>query len=459
MKWRFLKQRFNYYRQFFPFTINSVVFIALLFLAYHILYKPKPADDPAPFLPFVILMAKLVVGFLLALVAFSVLSTFFCFLWYLWQRKKKHHQLQLQFQTNTQGLKNKLFIHASLPGAIRPILGFINAKLLYDGLFMTDSFSLLSSGYTGKSFWRTGIKGKSRLILPDIKEYELKGAFIYFQDMLHLFRLTAVQPLQGHFYQAPLANLNDEQEVFPKNTESLYVRIDQLRRVDGEHLNYKDFEAGDDVRRIVWKVYAKNRELLVRIPELFEPYASHLYFYASFYSNEKQGVISTDYSKEMLNYFKNYCWAVYKSLSAQQWEMRYIADQHFALAEQLDNEERNARIISNSNWQSNTKLSEYFNPKKGSVLCISSFTNPDDLNNILDACDAATVVYFIKTSRVFKHWVALSWLSKLFFIPAQDRLSKLRAKWYLSPKRLQIIKQEKAIMQVLKNSKVNYTVL
>src|SRR5690606_36307087 len=118
-----------------------------------------------------------------------------------------------------------------------------------------------------------GISGKSSLQLPDIKEYELRGGFIFFEDMLHLVSLTVAQPVNGHFYQPPvLYGEEDDTGVFPKKTESMDVRIDEMRRVEGEYLHYKDFEPGDDVRRIVWKVYAKSRNLDVRMPESFEPY-------------------------------------------------------------------------------------------------------------------------------------------------------------------------------------------
>jgi hypothetical protein len=459
MKWKTIKQKAVYYGQFFPFSFNALFFTLIMIWVHHFLYKPVPKDDPAPYLPFILLMAKLVYWFFLSLVALSVASTLLCFVHYLWLKKKKNIKLELRFSTSTKGIQNRLYLNATLEGVQRPILGFVNGRLFYDDNYLTDAFSLLSATYNEKHFFRKGIEGKSRLILPDIKEYELKKAFVSFQDMLHLFKLSISEPISGHFYQPPMADQKDDLDVYPKSTEQLEVRIDQLRRVDGEHLNYKDFETGDDVRRIVWKVYAKNRELLVRIPELFEPYASHLYFYISFYSNQKKNVLFEDYSKEMLNYFKNYSWAVYKNLIARPWEMRYVPDQNFLMPENLSKEDYDTKVISSSEWQQEKTLSEYFNVKKGAVLCISSFTDPNDLATVLDQCDAGTVVYFIKTSHAFKQLFALNWLKRLLFIPPKDRLSKLKSRWMLSSKRIQVRKQEKAILDVLKTSKVNWAVL
>jgi len=272
--------------------------------------------------------------------------------------------------------------------------------------------------------------------------------------MLHLFSLAAAQPLSGQFYQPPVLTEEQDREVYPKKTETMDVRIEQLRRVEGEYLNYKDFESGDDVRRIVWNVYARNRELVVRVPELYEPYASHLYFYASFHAAVKAQWLNEGYLKEMLNYYKNNIWTVYDTLSKKEWQMRYIPDQSFNVPEQLSDAERNARIISNSDWHTDKPLNEYFNPRQGAVICISSLTDPQELQTLLERCDASTVVYFVKLSSVFRHFIAWNWFKRLIFLPPKDRLNKLRSRWTFSPMRLQIQKREKEIEEILRKSAV-----
>jgi hypothetical protein len=245
-----------------------------------------------------------------------------------------------------------------------------------------------------------------------------------------------------------------DNDVNPKKTETLDIRIDQLRRVEGEYLNYKDFEAGDDVRRIVWKVYAKNRELVVRVPEMFEPYASHLHLYASFYEDVKSKWVASGYMSEMLNYYKNCIWTVYDTLSQKEWHVSYIPDQSFSVSETNDDAEKTARIISNSAWQDQRPLEQYFNPRTGAVLCISSFVDITDLQNMLERCESGTVVYFIKVSNRLKHYAALHWLYRLVFLPPKDRLSRLRASWVFSPLRLEVRRREKAVLATLAKSGV-----
>lgn len=452
--------RIKYYFQYFPFTLNTILCAAAIWGAFHILYKPTPKDEPAPFLPFIKLMGKVSLWFLVVLLAVSILSTFASWIYYLILRNKRQSNLKLEFVTETKnGKKNKLFLNAFLEGAFRPILGFVKGRLFYDNHEMTDKFSLLSNKWKEKSWQRVAITGRSRLALPDVKEYELKGGFVFFQDMLHIFSLAVAQPVSGHFYQPPVLMEDEDRDVAPKKTETMDVRIEQMRRVEGEYLNYKDFESGDDVRRIVWKVYAKNRELVVRVPEMFEPYASHMYFYVSFYAAVKAQWLGEGYLKEMLNYYKNSAWTVYDTLAAKEWEMRYIPDQNFNVPEQLGEAEKTARIISNSTWHKDRSLSQYFSAKHGTVLCISSLTDIDELKNLLDQCDASTVIYFVKTSQVFRHFVAFNWLKRLLFLPPKDRLSKLRSRWVFAPMRLQIQKREQEIEALLKTSGVTYGIL
>ena len=456
MNWKKLKWDIRYALQYFPFTLNTFICALLGWGAYKLLYKPtQKGEDPSAFMPFIIIMGKMALVLAGCLVGLSILSTFVTFFYYLWLKNKKGTKLQVEFTTETKnGRKNKLFVNTRLDGVIRPLLGFVKGRLFYDNNEMTDRFTLLSNKRKEQSYSRIAITGKSRMMLPDIKEYDLKGGFVYFQDMLHLFSLAIAQPISGHFYQPPVLMDEGTGEVSPKKTETMDVRIEQLRRVEGEHLNYKDFEAGDDVRRIVWKVYAKNRELVVRMPELFEPYASHMYLYASFFADMKAQWINEGYFKEMLNYYKNSLWTVYEVLSRKEWEMRYIPDQSFNTPEQLTESERAARIISNSQWHKDAPLQQYFNPKTGSVLCISSLTDPQELTNILERCDASTVVYFVKLSHALKHFAPLNLLRRLIFLPPKDRLNKLRTTWTFSPIRLNIQKRERVIEDILNKSDV-----
>jgi hypothetical protein len=161
----------------------------------------------------------------------------------------------------------------------------------------------------------------------------------------------------------------------------------------------------------------------------------------------------------MLNYYKNNVWTVYDTLSKKEWALRYIADQQFNIAEHLSDTEKTSRIISNSDWGNGKILNQYFNPRHGTVLCISSLTDTEELENLLDRCDGSTVIYFVKLSKVFRQFAMWTWFKRLLLLPPKDRLNKLRATWIFSTLRLQILKREKAIEALLNNSNVNKGIL
>ena len=437
--------------QWIPFTWNSVFFALIAWIAYTILYQPINKENATDAqLPFVHLMAAFVAWLLLGLILISLLSAIASYLYFLWLRKNKKSSLQVHFYTEEKGDRKRQFLEAGLPYVIRPVLGFVKARLYYDDGQLTDKFGLLSARLKKNSLLRDAIMGRSRIELPDIKEYQIRGGLLFFEDLFQIISLPVRQQVGGTFYQAPDHMPETIADVSPRQTNTMDIRIEQLRKVEGDLLHYKDFESGDDVRRIVWKVYAKNRDLVVRIPERMEPYASHLNFYASFYSSINTSILGSEYFAEMLNFYKTNVWSVYKALQHKEWQIKYIPDQEFHLAEQLSDEERAERIISNSEWQRSLSTRDYFPVKKGTVLVISSLTDPRELEKILDEADNSVQIMYVQLSQIFHQYVALHWLKSLFFVAAPDRLSRLKSNWIFSPLRRQILKNEKQIEDLLK---------
>jgi hypothetical protein len=454
MKLKTLIRRLRYYLQYFPFTLNAFVTGIALWACIQII-KPGTAvkgEETSSFRPLITLMGTTAFWFIIALIGFSVLTTLLCWLYYLWLRHSKKHVLEFVFEPVAK--KKGIWIEAILRQVRRPFLGFIKGRLFYDDHLMTDKFILASNKRKPQQFWREGVAGKSMLELPDIKEYTVKGGFVYFEDMLQLFSFPVRQKVQGHFFQAPENIRLDEKEAFPRKTEQTDIRIEQLRRVDGEYLNYKDFESGDDVRRVVWKVYAKNRELVVRVPEIFDPYASHIYFYASFHTLLSGLQRNNPFAAEMLNYYKNCVWTTYETLSQKEWEVKFVPDQVLQIAEQADANAYVQRVISNSSWHKDRELTDYFQPRYGSVLCISSFNSPEEVAEMLELCSPDTVIYYVKLSRTFRNPLAVTWFLRIFLQPPNDRLKRIRGRWLLSPLRYQVIRAEKKIEALLDKSDV-----
>lgn len=411
-------------------------------------YTQSIKGEANSFLPLLLLIGKIVLFFLTALLAFSMVTALFCWIHFLIVSR---NTAAFSFAIEPEAKQRGLWIESILLKARRPLLGFVKARLIYDDGLLTDSFLLASSHTVAGRFWRKGISGKNKLELPDIREYALKGGFVFFEDMLRLIALPVRVPAQGHFHQTPELKPIPHTQVQPKKTEETQIRIEQLRKVEGEYLNYKNFETGDDVRRVVWKVYAKNRDLVVRIPEMFEPYASHLYLYASFANPD---FAEGDFASEMLNVYKHQLWSLYSYLSTQEWAVKFIPDQELKTAEYTTEALLVQHQISNCSWQPKGDLVSYFNAGKGSVLCISSFDRPEDVEEVLALADNNTVVYFVKLSEVFKANMPLLWISRLLFLTPDDRLKKLRGRWFLHPMKWKLQKREQLIEQLLVRSNV-----
>jgi len=447
------KARLLYAFQYVPFTWNTVIAGIVFWASWSLLHRPEPEKDtPNDALdPFIRALGEFVLWFVLILVSLSVVSTLLTWLYFLLLHRRKESKLEVAFTIERPGpeQKKKLFIEVALPRVIRPMLGFVKGRLLYDTDHMTAKFGLLSARREKRSMLRNAIAGRSRVTLPDIREYHINGGFVYYEDMLQLISLPVKQAVSSNFYQPPVDLGETIDHIAPKKTETMDVRIDQLRKVEGEYLNYKDFESGDDVRRIVWKLYAKNRDLVVRMPERMEPYASHLYFYASFYNSLGREALFEGYFSEMLNFYKNNVWAIYRELQRKEWQVRYIPDQQFNLPEQADELQRTERIISNSRWQQDKSTRDYFDARSGTVLVISSLTDPEELARMLEETDPSVQIYYVKLSVVFRHLVALSWLKRLFFLPPKDRLSRLKNNWTFSSLRPLIRKREKELEALL----------
>jgi len=456
-----LKWRIQYYAQYFPFTIHSILFAIATYISIKWLYQPLPKGEISNgTMPLILLLGKLIFWSLLALMGSSLITTIFCWIYFKWLMRSQRAGLTVQFNSTTYKDKaSNIQVEATLNGSLKPLLGFVMGRIVYDKQHISESFCLLSSQAWWTNPKKKGLSGKNSFTLYDIKEYEVNGGFVYFQDLFHLCSLAIRQPIQGHFNQAPLLVGQYHPEVAPKKTETLDIRIDQLRKVEGDLFNYKDFEAGDDVRRIVWKVFAKNRSLVVRIPERLEPYASHLYFYASFYSAKNSNWLNEAFLQAMLNKYKNSIWSVLSALNKQEWAIRYIPDQEIALSELATDAQQHAKFISSSLWQQDTTLLEYFNPKQGSVLCISSLSDVKSLSEVLSKCDRSTLVYYIKLSHTFKQNAVLNLLSRILLSPPANPISRLKNQWLVHPMRLELERNEQQISALLRKSDVQWSEL
>lgn len=454
MKISYLVQKLRYYTQFNPFKINFVFFV--FFVIVVLRWLRVSHIDTSSFYDLALLMSKiaLIVCVLIALISFfSVLISWIYFI----VKNDSYHEKAISISMDKDAQKNNTVkVQTEIPKAIKPILGFVKLRLFYDKNQMTEPY-LVSGRIKNKlvSFY-SGLKSVNALSLPDIKEYHFSKSIIYFEDMLQLFSLSYPCEVNNSICNLPESLLDDINELPPKKTDDEVIRIEQLRKVEGEYLNYKKFEDSDDVRRIVWKIFAKNKELVVRIPEIMDPFASHLYFYASFFASKKF-FYPNAYTDQMLNRYKNIVFTLYDALAKKEFAVKYISDQnvHANSSEQ----DQTQLKITLSDWHSDLHIPDYFKPKHGTVLCIHSLSDVDDVQKIVSSCDQHTTIFFAQLSKLFKSHFVLGWIGRIFFKPSKDNLASLKSKWALQPLKYQVTNNENKILSILKQTEANVEII
>lgn len=445
-KWIKLKYRLTN----FPVRPNLLLVAGLVTLVYFLFFAGDTNKEEAAlnsFLPIVLLLAKVTLIILSIVVGISLISTIISFLIFRSRSKGQRALFQLNLSTSAEQ-NNTVLIQPSLNNTYRPFLGYISGRLVLNDQRLSDPFVLASTRFRKNSLWIAAVYGNNTLTFPDIREYQVSGTLLYFEDMLRLIKLPVRQDQVASFFNPPRADVNKEPAVQPQAAREQDIRIEQLRNVPGDYLNYKQFEYGDDVRRIVWKVYGKNREFIVRNPEIRDPYASRIEMYASFHNSLFAVVPDTAIVNTLLNTYKNAVWSIYRSLAEQQeWELIYVPEQSFPKHFE-DPAEKVAHLIAQSEWQNDTRLEQYFDLKKGTVYCIHSLTDAAELEQFLANGGADKFIYMCYLSDAFKQ-KRKSLLKRIFFYE-EDQENRNQSSWLLSPLKARILKNEATLTRILK---------
>lgn len=446
------RQKLSYFTLFVPVRVYLLLFAAAVGMGYWWLTTQKTGGENAYNLVLALLI-KVAAFFIAALLLLSFLSVFIPFAVFWWMRKTKKVSVSLNNTHRESKGRSLQRMQMSIGPVMRPPFGFLFYRFLYDENLLSPKFSLAPLKPT-LSFYQPQKTGWYNWPLPTIREYDVDKLVVYFEDIFQFFSFSLAVRVNQSFYTKPGTRPTPESQLVPKKTEAESIRIEELRRVQGEFLNYKNFEDSDDVRRIVWKIYAKNKELVVRTQEIFDPFASHTYFYCSFY--DAIGVQDTPMMQSKgLNYFKNYSWSIFHQLVKQGAEMRYIPDQDIPNRHFASNTEQAEYSLAVSHWQTNMPLNNFIEPKHASVLCISSLADAETLPVVLEQTGAGTTIVFIKLTNSLRRpaittWT--SWLRWIFLQEEKEKDSTAIIRWRWSATRRKIKQNEKSIEAILKHA-------
>ena len=342
----------------------------------------------------------------------------------------------------------KVKIEIVAANVLRPLLGFIEVRLLFPEWNLSENI-LLSENRNG--FFRPikTIAGSGKIDLHHRGRHQAEEVQILFTDMLRLITLPVTLHSANKLLTLPRELKKEEFNIFPSATEEEDVRIPIPKRIQGELLNYKDFESGDDIRRIVWKIYARSGELVVRVAETRDPYASHVYIAAGFF-NSLIDEFDLEAGRELLNFYKDYLRQVYSAVSANNPKVKFIYDQDFNSDEADGQLSVNMLYIATAQWQEESKPFESLVQPKTAVVCLSSATDASEIVVLLEHLPAhiPVIVFALSTCVEAK---ALPQIRKIFFKDDSDPLQELKSGWWASPLRRKLKLNEQKIQGLLRS--------
>lgn len=329
---------------------------------------------------------------------------------------------------------------------LRPLLGTIETRLIFSEKRVSEKIILDTNIPRPKHWWRNGIRGNGKTLLHDRGIYDVEKVLISFSDMLGLISLPVTLPFTQQLFTLPRQQDAKNIKAQPNATEEQTHRIDIPKRVEGELVNYKEFETGDNIQRIVWKIYAKSGELVVRVPETKDPYASHLYFYVSYFNGFAQGGA---FETELLNIYKDQVRNLFEALQRNGYEVRMPHDQEVPKLAGLSEKKSELFQITAASWQKNVAPSAFVNINKAAFVCLSALSPANEVERIISNLPQNVPLVVVKLSDAIASPFTIN-LKDIFFKPEKQPTDHLRQPWLLSSLRRDLQKNEKQIMELLK---------
>lgn len=355
--------------------------------------------------------------------------------------------IQAKLGDGQQAEAGKVSLTITLVGnVIRPLLGAVKAKLVFAERKMSEPVLLDTGIQLPRQWWCQGIKGTRQILLHNRGIYDVQFVLIAFSDMLGLLSLPLKLPFTQQLVTLPASQVPATLRAQPNATEEQTHRIDIPRRVEGEYVNYKEFEMGDNIQRIVWKIYAKSGQLVVRIPETKDPYASHLYFYASFFSSHhSKGVFET----ELLNVYKDILRSVFEALQRNGHEVRLPPDQEVPKLAGMNEKKRELFQITAGQWQTQLTPSAFVKVNNAAFICLTSLVAFTEIESLVKNLPGSIPLLVVKLSDAIPSPFQIS-MKDVFFKPETKPADHLRQPWLLSSLRKDLLKNEREITELLK---------
>ncbi len=369
-----------------------------------------------------------VAGWILAAIgAFSVISVLSAWVWFVIRYRNNKTPMRLRLGEGNTAEAGPVRIFLQIGGVLRPLFGQVQARLVFRDLTRSSVITLDQNVRDGGGILRTAISGTAKTDLYNRGASEAEEIQLLFIDPLRLVIMPFTIEMSRKVNMFPRKSDNNTIPAQPNRTEQQLERIETPKRVEGEMLSYKDFESGDDVRRIVWKIYARNGELVVRIPETMDPYASHLVLYASFY-NASSSAADLAFDEQLLNAYKDVVRQLLDGAQAGEYAVRLPADQQVHDLRDETPEKKLLLQISFANWQRDMPPAQFVNVRDAAMVCIPSVTPAAEVEKLLWQLPANVPVVAVQLSGSIPTLLQMP-ASEYFFSRYLRPAEKLRRAW------------------------------
>lgn len=440
-----IRKTLRQFSYFVPVTFYFCFYFIGASLCYFWL-RHEPRRAGTPFHDIFILLLRVTLYASCLLFLFSILTVIIAWLYFFFmirKRKVQFHITTKDFDTPYQPIELLLY------PILRPILGFIKLRFVYDNGGSSDKIQLVEDEHS--NWYNKKLEGFYDWKIENIREFRISAVVVYFEDFLQFFSLAYTLKTSERFYTPPQTQHQKALRAKSRNTENKKDRIEEMRRVEGDLFNFKKFSPNDDTRRIVWKIYARNKELVVRSPELLEPYASHLYLYVSFYAvieNTGNEILEGP----LLNFYKNKVWTIYKSLTAQNADVRWVSDQpqkSVSFSPNPSGQESIKHLIALSEWQNNKDVLNFVQTKNAAVVVVSSLTQTDQVKQLAAQYGREISWLFVPLSKCFGRQGIGDWIKWIFIRQEKATSARAKARWATSQLRRVILRNEKALRKIM----------
>lgn len=430
-----LSARLSRWSSYIPIQATALAIFAIGATLFWIVSQNQFKEND--FQPLLLLLLKIAFVSIAIIVACGITLTILSYLIFRYWLKHKKTSVQLKV-TSTKDLI------LEIPKILLPLLGTLKLKLDYEPDQQTRKFSIGKLLYS-KGWPIRNIHAELPVDLHHIKDYRLMGGILYFEDVLQLVTIPLSFKTSIAYTHFPPKETMTLPRYLPQVENETHNRIPELRKINGDWLDYKKFDQGDDTRRIIWKVFAKNRELIVRKIETRNPFASEYNVYINF-DNLLLKDHYDDFLEEMLNHYKTKVLALYEGLQMQNISINYYIDSTAHVTAKKDEQ------IINSNW--NPQSSSALLPKQIHFAVFHSLSDTRRMREVLHLMkpnDATTA--FVHLETPFKTSIAGSLLKRIFLLPPESPIQHLQDKWWYSPIKRKLKQQQETVLQELTSFK------